>query len=1755
MLEGTLAYISPEQTGRMNRGIDYRTDFYSLGVTFYELLTEELPFQSNDVMELVHCHIAKQPPLLGNREEIPQVLCDLVMKLMAKNAEDRYQSALGIKFDLENCLTQLQKTGEIKSFPIGRRDVCDRFIIPDKLYGRETEVSTLLQAFERVSLGATEMMLVAGFSGIGKTVVVNEVHKPIVRQRGYFIKGKFDQFQRNIPFSALVQTFRDLMGQLLTESDSQIQQWKSKILEAVGENGQVIIEVIPELSRIIGQQPLAPELSGNTAQIRFNLLFQKFTKIFTSAEHPLVMFLDDLQWADSASLKLMQLLMADTGHLLLIGAYRDNEVKTAHPLMLTLNEIEKTQVTINTITLAPLSHGEMNQLVADTLKCSENLALPLSLLVSQKTQGNPFFATQFLKALHQDGLIQFNFESACWQCDIAQVSQQAVTDDVVAFMSFQLQRLPQSTQNILQLAACIGNQFDLATLAIISESSEIETAADLWKALEEGLLLPTDDIYKFFQHSGQDSDSKFLNSNFQVPTYKFLHDRVQQAAYSLIPEDQKQTTHLKLGQLLLNNIPTSEQEEKIFQIISQLNLGLRLITQQSERDQLAQLNLLAGQKAIAATGYTAAIEYLTLGMELLTADSWQSQYDLTLALYEDAAKAEYLNTNFEQAIKLTDLILQQTTQILNRIKAYEMKVQIYIAQDQQVKAIETGLKALEQLKISLISPDIEQENRLAQLPTLTNLANVPEMTNLESLAALRLLISITPPVHHVKPNMFPSVAVTMLHLCLEQGHSSLAAFAYGSYSIFLCAVIGDVDTIYHSGQISLKLLEQYHSQELSPKVYMLFGVFICAYKEHGRNTLTFLRESIQCGLEVGDIEYASYSMMAECTHLFLIGETLDAVEETQAKYIDLLLKLKQKHCVDYAQIWRQITLNLLGRSSHQYYLTGVDFDETEMLSHLHNTHNHQSLFAIYLAKTAILYTFDQYEQAASNAEKATEYMDGAFGLLLVVAHNFYYSLCLLANYSSCDSETLLPSTVKDQVVTNQKLMYSWAGHAPVNFQHKYDLVEAETARVIGDKLKAMEYYDRAIAGAKANGYIQEQALANELAAKFYLDWSKEKVAVAYMQEAYYCYAHWGAKAKVEDLEKRYPQLLQPILQQRQLNFNPLETISFRGTSSSTGTNTTGSTSISNLLDFTSLLKAAQAISSSLELDQLIASLTRIILENSGAKKAALILPQEDTWQVRAITFIQHEEIQTIVTTQSIDNCQDIPVNIIHYVKNTQQTVVIDNCKTDILGAIGKYMMEHQPQSVFCTPIINQGHLVGILYLENQLIQGVFTSDRLSVINFLCTQAAISLENAQLYNHLQEREKFLSSIYEGVGCLIFVIDVRDNGRFEYTGWSKSCELGAGILASEVLGKTPQEIMADDQGATVEQKYLGCFQTEIPVTYEECLTFNDQKTWWLTTLSPLKNEMGKVYRLVGTTINISERKQAESALIEKSQALGTALEDLQQAQLQIVQSEKMSALGNLVAGVAHEMNNPLGFISASLKQAKPTVADIVEHLKLYQESLLNPSDKILAHAEEIDLDYSLEDLPKAIDSMVMACDRLKNISTSLRTFSRADKDYKVPFNIHEGIDSTILILKHRLKANEQRPAIEVITNYGNLPKIECFPGQLNQVFMNILANAIDALDESNTGRSFEEIKTNPNRIIIKTSLENQGVKIAIADNGKGMNESVKQKIFDYLFTTKGVGKGTGLGLAIAKSLVEETHSGKLSFNSVLGEGTEFVIEMKL
>ncbi|BAY92896.1 MULTISPECIES: trifunctional serine/threonine-protein kinase/ATP-binding protein/sensor histidine kinase [unclassified Tolypothrix] len=1632
VLEGTIAYISPEQTGRMNRGIDYRTDFYSLGVTFYELLIGELPFVSHDAMELVHSHIAKTAPLVHEiNSQIPPALSVIVNKLMAKNAEDRYQSARGLKFDLEKCLNQLRETGEIPSFEIAQRDLCDRFIIPDKLYGREAEVQTLLEAFERVSQGATEMMLVAGFSGIGKTAVVNEVHKPILRQRGYFIKGKYDQFNRNIPFSAFVQAFRDLMGQLLTESDIQIQQWKHKILDALGENGQVIVEVIPELENIIGTQPPSQELSGTAAENRFNLLFQKFTQVFTTKEHPLVMFLDDLQWADSASLKLMQLLMADTGHLFIIGAYRDNEVHPGHPLLLTLSEIQKTSAIFNKITLAPLSKKQVNYLVADTLKCSEYIAGNLSGLIFQKTQGNPFFATQFIKALYQENIIYFDFELGCWQCDIYQVTMQAVTDDVVAFMSLQLRKLPSSTQEILQLAACIGNSFDLATLAIVSEQSEIEAAACLWKALQEGLIVPIGDVYKFYV--GQETLLP-PSANQQNVAYKFLHDRIQQAAYSLIPDEQKQKTHYQIGQLLRQQIHPDARVERIFEIVNQLNYGTSLISEQTQRIELAQLNLIACRKAKNSTAYKAAREYATVGLSFLGEQTWQQQYEMSLTFHELAAEVAMLCGDFEVMEELIDAVIHQTHSLLEQVSVYCLRIQAKISQHQLIEALAIGIELLQKLGITInesstpedIQQSIQEINNLIGDRKIKDFIHLPRMIDDNIIAIFQITSSIISAAYICGSPLFPLLTALSVKLSLTYGNISDSPKYYAGYGIVICNLLQDIDLATEFGQLALDMVLKFDAKVTKPEVLMLQGGFILHRKSHIRETLPLLSESYTTALEVGNLQFLGNAGHCFCLNAFWCGQPLTTVEQDTQNYYKGLMQSNQLTTANYCRIYWQSVLNLLGFANYPTILSGSALQETEFQPLLRSANDLFGLYYFYLYKLMLCFLFGEFEQANNYTLECRNYLMAAGGTVGTPVFYFYDSLIAIAELSQLSDEV---STVLERVEKNQTQLQLWAHYAPMNHQHKFDLVEAEKCRVLGQKAEAGELYDQAISGAKANEYIQEEALANEIAAKFYLSWDKQRIAQEYMIEAYYAYARWGTKAKVADLEQRHPQLLAPILQQTRGAFSANETLFLLGTVTSTSSSSSSS-SVSDTLDLTAILKASQTISGEIELDKLLSSLLSIVIENAGADKCVLMLLQDNHLLIQGSITQGSEPI--VLQSLAIADSPDIPHKLIYKVKHSQQTVVLLDATADMNFANDPYIIRQQPQSVLCSPILNQGKLLGILYLENNLVTGAFKSDgsanakgeRIELLNLICAQAAISLENAQLYQRSQEY---------------------------------------------------------------------------------------------------------------------------------AQELEQALHNLQQAQLQIVQSEKMSALGNLVAGVAHEMNNPLGFLAATLKQAKPTFADIIEHLKIYQQTLSDKTEEILDHESEIDLEYSLEDLPKMLDSMTMACDRLKNISTSLRTFSRADRDYKVPFNLHEGINSTILILKHRLKANEQCPAIEVITNYSDLPQIECFPGQLNQVFMNILANAIDALEESNHGRNLEEIKAHPNSITITTSIVDKYVKISILDNGKGMSEEIKHKIFDHLFTTKAVGKGTGLGLVIAKQIVEEKHGGQLSCQSIIGEGTEFIIEI--
>ncbi|ERT09699.1 his Kinase A domain protein [Lyngbya aestuarii BL J] len=1636
ILEGTLAYISPEQTGRMNRGIDYRSDFYSLGVTFYELLTGKLPFISEDAMELLHFNLAKKPIQIHEiNSQIPPVLSKLVSKLMAKNAEQRYQTALGIKHDLEQCLTQLQQNGTIEDFELGKRDISDRFMIPEKLYGRETEVQTLLKAFDRVANGTTEIMLVAGFSGIGKTAVVNEVHKPIVRQQGYFVQGKYDQFNRNIPFYAFVQAFRNLMRQLLSEPEAKIEIWKNNILGALGENGQVLIDVIPELENIIGKQPPALELSGIAAQNRFNLLFQKFVNVFTCKEHPLVMFLDDWQWADSASLNLLKLLVQDTKYLLLLGAYRDNEVSPVHPFILTVNELVKTQATVNTITLPPLTESDLNLLVADTLNCESPLAQPLTQLVYKKTKGNPFFATQFLKVLYEEKLITFSWYIQHWQCNITQVKALAITNDVVEFMALQLQKLPTKTQDALKLAACIGAEFDLQTLAIVAQQSEINIATLLWKALQEGLILPVSDVYKFYQLEDNNNFSPdYQNYNKQNAKYKFLHDRVQQAAYSLIPDEQKQSTHLQIGQLLQQNLSETEKEEKLFEIVSHFNIAIELITQSKEREILAQLNLAAAQKARNSTAYVAAINFVKTGIHLLPTDCWQSQYELTLNLYITATETAYLNGEFEKMEVIAALVLQSAKTILDKVKIYQIQITALTAKAQQLEAIAFGRNVLAELGVefpseadeALIEGTLETLAKQLEGKQLEELINQPVMSEPRIIAAMQLLGMLFPPILHASPAFLPLLGATMVSLSLKFGNTPASSIGYVTYGLVLSTFLEEVEKGYYFGQVALNLLNQLNVREFRCITLLLFGAFLQQRQETLRATIPTGKEAYLASMEIGNFLYAGYSIFNYFLYNLFAGVTLDDWEPEIENYCVILANLKQDSALAYLKMQQQTVLNLREIRNQPDLLIGRAYDEALMIPKCHEDNELNLLGFIYAFKLILAYLFGNYTNARDYIAQAEQFSVTKAGQVHTPVFHFYAGLTYLYLYST-QSEIEQANSL-EEVKIHQTTLAEWANHVPMNHQHKVDLLEAEKCRVLGKNYEAGDWYDQAIYGAKENEYLNEEALANELAAKFYLNWGKEKVAAGYMQEAYYCYTRWGAKGKVAHLEQTYPQLLEIILQSTQL------TSGYGGTISSLtkSVNRTTHSQHSNFwLDVPAVIKAAQAISEEIELEKLLATLMQIVIANAGGETGFLVIHQQAEWLVVS----KASQNQTENLQIPLVECQELPQSLIYSVARSQKTAVFDNLSATSQFVSDHYIISHQPKSVLCMPISKQGKLIAILYLENNLTVGAFTNDRLKILQMLTSQAAISIENARLYQQVENYSQ--------------------------------------TLEAEVERKTQD-------------------------------------------------------------------------LRQKAVDLEQALKNLQQTQAQLIHSEKMSALGQLVAGIAHEINNPITFIHANLYPTENYFKDLLSLLETYRQEYPKQNPVIQAKIDEIDWEFIEEDLTKILDSMKSGSERIRQIILSLRNFSRLDEAEMKSVDLHAGIESTLLIVQNRFLDSNNQPKVEMIKEYGNLPKVTCYASQLNQVFLSIISNALDAVQSLNKTIKKPQIR-------IRTEvIEQEWVRISISDNGNGIPDAIQKRIFDPFFTTKPVGNGTGLGLSVSYAIIKK-HGGQLTFKSTVGEGTEIVVEI--
>lgn len=1389
LLEGTLPYISPEQTGRMNRAIDYRTDFYSLGITFYELLANQLPFESEEPLEWVHFHIAKQPLSLKEiNPSIPSILAEIVFKLMAKTAEARYQSARGLKADLEQCWNQLKTTGFLSEFPLGSQDISDKFHIPQKLYGREGEIQTLLRAFDGVAAGGanypSQMMLISGYSGIGKSAIVHEIYKPITEKKGYFISGKFDQYQRDIPYSALIQAFTELVEHLLTETEAKLQEWREKILAQLGANLQVIIEAIAAVELIVGSQPPVPTLPPAEAQNRFRLVFQNFIKIFSNPTHPLAIFLDDLQWADRPSLDLMQLLMnGSEGGLFLIGAYRDNEVTAAHPLMLTIANIREGGATVNDIFLTPLELPTVRCLIAETLHCSTDCAQPLAELAIAKTGGNPFFLTEFLKSLYTEGLLEFDYEGGAWTWDLERIQAQGFSENVVELMASKIQKLPEEAQEVLKRAACIGNQFPLKTLAQVCEKSPRKTASLVYFAVSEGLVLPLSPMGDWgigVEDSEQLATPSFVEKPGKVnrrklrAEYKFVHDRIQQAAYSLIPDSEKIAIHQQVGYLLLKNTTPQQREEKIFEIVNALNKGRLLILEPSQREELARLNLLAGQKAKASAAYQPAFNYLKTGLELLEEARWKTQYDLTVSLFVEAAETAYLCGEFVPMQRWIEEVLKRAKTLMDKVKVYEVKIQAYKSQNQSIEAITTALEVLKLLGIKFP----KKPNKFHGLQALIHskllfrgkqprdLLNLPPMSDRNIQAAMRILSNIAAAAYVAFPALSPLLGFKQFELSVKYGNTSESPHAYAIYATFLCALLAEFELSHQLGAVALHLVQQLNDKKNKAKTIYIVNCFLTHGKNHIRETLKPLLDTYVTGLETGDLQYGPYGIYVYAIHSYFIGKELTPLEREMAVYSTELFKLKQTTPLQKIKLYRQVVLNLIGNSENPALLKGEAYDEETMLIIHKQANDLNCLGYLYLNKLILGYLFEQRDCLQEWAELTQHYLTGIRGMILVPIFYFYDSLIQLGQLGDCfssstESQRTQTKHIFKRVSANQQKLQKFARSAPMNYQHKFDLVEAERYRVLGEELKAMNAYEIAIAGAKEQDYPHEVALAYELAAKFYLGNRRELTAKAYLQESRYWYLRWGATRKVKHLDESYPQLLRS---------NSIIAVDSQKTISSTGKNS------GHLLDLATILKASNALAGEILLDSLLVKLMNIILENTGAEKGCLVLKDKEELRVEASGGVASEHI-TVLQSVPVENSPDLSSMIVNYVSRTKESVVLNDATREGKFTGDPYIERTQPKSILCVPLIDRGQLIGIAYLENNLTTNAFTTERVEVVKLLSAQAAIAIENAKLYVQIRASESRLTQFLEAMPVGVGAVDPQ--GKPQYVNRMAKELLGQGV----------------------------------------------------------------------------------------------------------------------------------------------------------------------------------------------------------------------------------------------------------------------------------------------------------------------------------------------------------------------------------------
>jgi PAS domain S-box-containing protein len=1684
---GTLAYMAPEQTGRMNRSIDSRSDLYSLGVTLYEVLTGSLPFAASDPMEWVHCHIARQPVSPRVRlKTVPAAVSAIIMKLLAKTAEERYQTATGVESDLRRCLVEWETQHRADEFPLGEHDTPDRLLIPEKLYGRAEEIGTLLASFDRVMTGGgPELVLVSGYSGIGKSSVVNELHKMLVPPRGLFASGKFDQYKRDIPYATLAQAFQSLVRPLLGKTETELSWWRDAFLQALNPNGSLMVDLVPELKFILGDQPAVPDLPPQDAKARFQLVFRQFIGVFARPEHPLALFLDDLQWLDAATLDLIEnlLIEPEVHHLMLIGAYRNNEVSPTHPLVHKLEAIRHSGAMVREVVLEPLAGEDLTRLVGDSLHCELEQATQLAQLIHEKTAGNPFFAVQFIAALAEEGLLTLNRDAARWCWDLERIHAKGYTENVVDLMLGKLNRLPVETQKALQQLACMGNSAEFSWLAMVHQDSERDMHGDFWEAVRTGLVLRSEGAYRF------------------------SHDRVQEAAYSQIPPELRATAHLRIGRLLAAHTPPENRDEAIFEIVNQLNRGAELITAREERDRLAELNLIAGKRAKASGVYASALTYVDAGAALLANDSWECQHELTFGLELNRAECEFLTGALEEADQRLVKLSSRAETTVERAAVACLRMDVYTTLDQSDRAVAVCLDYLRRAGIEWTPHPTEAETQREYEQiwkaignrAIDALIDLPLMDDPASLATMDVLTKVLPPAAFTDANLGCMTICRAVSLSLERGNCDASCFAYVNLSRMTRPRFGDYEAGYRLGELGYELVERRGLKRFEASTYLCFALFVVPWTKPVRACRDLLQRALEVANRNGDLMWATYTRSDLNSCLLFAGHPLPEMQREAEHGLALAEKSQFGLLIDGMTTQLALIRMLRGLTPKFGSFEGIQLNELQFEQHLSS----KPVLAIaacrhWIRKLQARYLAGDYAAAMDALSSARQLLWTSTSFFEEAEFHFYGALLRGALYDAAppdgnrgmSSPSLEQAQHVEALVSHYQHLRIWAEHCPENFENRAALVGAEIARIEGREREAARLYEEAIRSAQTNGFVHNEALANELAARFYRAIGFEKIAHTYLRDARYGYLRWGANGKVRQLDALYPHL-------REEEQTPAPT-------------TTIGTSVERL-DLATVIKVSQAVSGEIVLEKLIDTLMRTAIEHAGAERGLLILPQGVELRVEAEATTSGDTV-TMRRRGESTAAAALAESIVHYVVRTRESVILDDASARNPFSGDPYIRRQHARSILCLPLVNQAKLIAVLYLENNLSPNVFAPARIAVLKLLASQAAISLENTRLYRDLEEREAKIRRLVDAniIGIFIWNLEgeiIEANEAFlQMLKFSRQDLISGRVRWTDL---TPAEWRERDERGVTELKATGAFQPF-------------QKEY-------LRKDGGRIPVMVGGAtfeksgsegvafvLDLSQQKRAED---ERKRA-----EDaLQEARAELAHVTRVAALGELTASIAHEINQPLG---AVVNNASACLRWLTAH--------------------------NLEEARQSASLVIAEGHRAGEIISRIRALAKKVPPQKDWLDINETIGEVVAMARSAVQRNQ----IFLQTQLANdLPLILVDRIQLQQVILNLLINAIEAVSEVSEGprelwvssQRFTKMPTRGPRALptgaseeevlaarVLAQTDGTHLLIAVRDSGPGLDPKSLDRLFDAFYTTKP--QGLGMGLAISRSMIE-AHGGQL------------------